>query len=403
MKTNFQGVCVPNRYAAPFLDALTQDKYLAGEILPTEACFRSMENVASTMRIALQFSQSLLCKLLGSEKTSPSADVFQGPCVRKYFPCQMLILVTFPPPERRTTMTTKPIDLHVHSTRSDGTYTPTQLVDYAIEKGLAAFALTDHDSVAGLDEAISYAENLQATNPDVPEVIPGIEFSTEYQGKDIHIVGLYIDYHSGAFKAHIDNFVNSRDLRNEKMCRLLRKGTGMDISYEKLQEAFPDSVITRAHYAKYMLEHGYIKSLKEAFERYVGDHCPYYVPREKVTPAQAIQLILAAGGIPVLAHPTLYGMGQERLNTLVAELKQAGLIALEAIYSTYTPGEERDMRTLAAKHHLAISGGSDFHGSNKPGLDLGVGYGKLYVPYEVLSNLIKSSPVPGEPQKEAVH
>lgn len=288
-------------------------------------------------------------------------------------------------------MPTKSVDLHVHSTRSDGTYSPTQLVDYAMEKGLAAFALTDHDCVAGLDEAISYAETLRKTNSNVPEVIPGIEFSTEYQGKDIHIVGLYIDYHSELFKTHIDNFVSSRDLRNEKMCHMLREGTGMDISYEELQKTFPNSVITRAHYAKYMLEHGYIKSLKEAFERYIGDHCPYFIPREKVTPSQAIQLILAVGGIPVLAHPILYGMGHEHLNNLIAELKEAGVIGLEAIYSTYTPAEERDMRTLAAKHGLCISGGSDFHGDNKPGLDLGVGYGKLYVPYEVLSNLKKAS------------
>lgn len=280
-----------------------------------------------------------------------------------------------------------PIDLHVHSTRSDGTYTPTQLVDYAIEKGLAAFALTDHDSVAGLDEAIAYADSLRTERNDVPEVIPGIEFSTEYQGRDIHIVGLYIDYHSKVFQAHIDNFVNSRDLRNQKMCRLLQEGAGMDISYEKLLEMFPNSVITRAHYAKYMLEHGYIKSLKEAFERYIGDYCPYYVPREKVTPEDAIRLILEVGGIPVLAHPLLYGMGHDRLNQLVAELKEAGLLALEAIYSTYTPADEREMRALAAKHELAISGGSDFHGGNKPGLDLGTGYGKLYIPYEVLTNL----------------
>ncbi len=291
-------------------------------------------------------------------------------------------------------MTTRPIDLHVHSTRSDGTYTPTQLVDYAIAKGLAAFALTDHDSVDGLDEAIAYAKNLRQTNPNVPEIIPGIEFSTEYQGKDIHIVGLYIDYHSDTFQSHIDDFVNSRELRNEKMCHLLRKGTGMEISYDKLKEAFPNSVITRAHYAKYMLEHGYIKSMKEAFERYIGDHSPYYVPREKITPAQAIQLILAVGGIPVLAHPILYGMGSQRLNTLVSELKAAGLIALEAIYSTYSQADEREMRHLAARHKLAISGGSDFHGDNKPGLDLGIGYGSLYVPYEVLTNLQNIAGIP---------
>ena len=289
-------------------------------------------------------------------------------------------------------MNTKPIDLHVHSTRSDGTYTPTQLVDYAMEKGLAAFALTDHDSVAGLDEAIAYADSLRQNNPYVPEVIPGIEFSTEYEGRDIHIVGLYIDYHSETFQKHIDNFVNSRELRNETMCKLLKEGTGMDISYDKLRETFPGSVITRAHYAKYMLEYGYIKSMKEAFERYIGDHCPYYIPREKVTPSQAIELILAVGGIPVLAHPTLYGMGHEQLNILVRRLKEAGLIALEALYSTYTPAEEREMRSLAIEHGLSLSGGSDFHGSNKPGLDLCTGYGKLYIPYEILTTLKKHKP-----------
>ena len=284
------------------------------------------------------------------------------------------------------------VDVHVHSTASDGSFTPKELVDYAIEKGLTAFALTDHDSVAGLDEAISYAEELRETREDVPEVIPGIEFSTEYEGKDVHIVGLYIDYHSEEFQKHLGDFVHSRDVRNEKMCELLRQGTGMDITDTKLLEACPGSVITRAHYAKYMLQHGYVKSMAEAFERYIGDHCPYYIPREKVTPSQAIELILAVGGIPVLAHPTLYGMGHEQLNILVRRLKEAGLIALEALYSTYTPAEEREMRSLAIEHGLSLSGGSDFHGSNKPGLDLCTGYGKLYIPYEILTTLKKHKP-----------
>ncbi len=284
-------------------------------------------------------------------------------------------------------MQQKAIDLHVHSTRSDGTYSPTRLVDYAMEKELAAFALTDHDSVAGLDEAITYAETLRSTHSNVPEIIPGIELSTEYQGKDIHIVGLYINYKSESFCKYLTDFVNSRTLRNQKMCKLLQEGTGMDITYEKLLAEFPDSVITRAHYAKYMLTHGYTKSMHEAFERYIGDNCPYFIPREKVTPAQAVKLILNAGGIPVLAHPLLYGMGKERLDHLAAELKVAGLVALEAIYCTYSAGEEREMKALAKKHGLKISGGSDFHGSNKPKLDLGTGYGSLYIPYEVLTNL----------------
>lgn len=281
------------------------------------------------------------------------------------------------------------VDLHVHSTASDGSFSPKELVDYAIEKGLRAFALTDHDSVAGLDEAISYAEKLRQNRRDVPEVIPGIEFSTEYEGKDIHIVGLYIDYKSDTFQKHLGDFVHSRDVRNEKMCQMLHTGTGMDISYDKLKSAFPGSVITRAHYAKYMLEKGYIKSMKEAFERYIGDNCPYFLPREKITPSDAIRLILAVGGIPVLAHPLLYGMGKQHLDKLVEELKQTGLLALEAVYSTYAPSEERQMRTLAQEYQLSISGGSDFHGTNKPGLDLGSGYGSLYISDDILTNLQK--------------
>lgn len=127
--------------------------------------------------------------------------------------------------------------------------------------------------------------------------------------------------------------------------------------------------------------------MKEAFDRYIGDHCPCYVPREKVTPEQAVSLVLEAGGIPVLAHPILYHMSDERLETLVARLKDAGLMAIEAIYSTYNTAEERQIRRLAVTYGLAVSGGSDFHGGNKPGLDLAVGYGKLFVPYSVLETL----------------
>ncbi len=280
------------------------------------------------------------------------------------------------------------IDIHVHSTRSDGTYTPCELVDYAIEKGLDAFALTDHDTVAGLDEAMEYAAaaSTEAGVKCIPEVIPGIEFSTEYQERDIHIVGLYIDYKNEAFAQYLQSFIDSRTLRNQKMCSLLAEA-GIDISYERLLEEFPNSVITRAHYAKYMLTHGYIKSIKEAFERYIGDNCPYFVPREKVTPAQAVELIIRAGGVPILARPVLYHLSYARLEELVAELKNVGLMGLEAIYSTYCAAEERQMRMLAKKYGLLISGGSDFHGSNKPGLDMGTGYGKLYIPNQVLDDI----------------
>ena len=241
-----------------------------------------------------------------------------------------------------------PIDLHVHSTCSDGTFTPTELVNHAIEKGLAAFALTDHDSVEGLDEAIGYADRLRAEQTSAPEVVPGIELSSEYHGQDIHVVGLYIDYHDQVFLGRIRAFVEARTNRNQKMCALLQQA-GIPITYEELLTAYPDSVITRAHYAGYMLEKGYVKSRQEAFERYVGDHAPCYIPREKITPAQAVQLIQQAVGAPVLAHPILYHLNEEHLDELVRELKEFGLMGIEAVYSTYSPADERQIRRLAKK------------------------------------------------------
>ncbi len=274
----------------------------------------------------------------------------------------------------------KTVDLHVHSNKSDGSFSPAGLVDYALEKGLSAFALTDHDTTAGIKEA------QEAASGRGIEVIPGIEFSSEYEGRDIHIVGLYVDYESAYFKRRLTSFVNGRNIRNQEMCRRL-ESHGIDITYSQLTEEFPGCVITRSHYAKFMLNHGYIKSLKEAFDRYIGDHGPCFVPRKKITPMRAVEIILKAGGFPVLAHPLLYHMSQARLEKLVATLKDMGLQGLEAVYSTHSPSEERQMRTLAAKYQLCISGGSDFHGNAKPGLDLATGYGKLFIPEEILDNI----------------
>lgn len=277
------------------------------------------------------------------------------------------------------------VDLHVHSNRSDGSLTPSELVDLAVEKGLSAFALTDHDTVDGISEALERARYWAEQGIQI-EVIPGIEFSTEYKGKDIHIVGIDIDYEAPFFKKYLTDFVNARIERNKKMCNNLQEAS-IDISFEKLIAEYPGSVITRAHYARFLHDHGYTSSMKEAFERYVGDHTKYFVPREKVTPVQAVELVLKAGGIPILAHPVIYGLGKTALDTLVNELKEAGLIGIEAVYSTYTPADERDIKALALKHNLAISGGSDFHGKAKPDIDLAVGCGKLFVHEGILKGL----------------
>ena len=273
------------------------------------------------------------------------------------------------------------VDLHTHSDKSDGNLSPSELVDLAVSKDLAAIALTDHDTTEGLDEAI-----IQGFKTGLM-VIPGVELSSEYHGQDIHIVGLGIDHHQEDFVKRLDDFVDSRKNRNKKMCARLTEA-GLPIDYDELISAFPDSVITRAHYARLMCEKGYVKSPAEAFERYIGDHAPYFIPREKVTPMQAIELIRSADGIPVLAHPLLYGYGKEKLDKLVCELKQTGLVAMEVYYSTYSQSDERDMRTLAQKYDLLESGGSDFHGKAKPGLELGSGYGSLRIPESVVTYLL---------------
>ena len=272
------------------------------------------------------------------------------------------------------------IDLHTHSNNSDGTFSVKELIDRAHDKGLAAIALTDHDTVDGVDEAIEYAASKY---PDL-EVIPGVELSTEGEGREVHIVGLYIDNHDKEFVEGLSTFIDSRTTRNKKMCKKLSEEAGIPISYEALTEEFPDTVITRAHFAKYMVDRGYVNSRAEVFDRYIGDHCPYYVGREKITPEDAIRSILKAKGVPVFAHPILCRFGDDRLDEFVGRLKGAGLVGIEAVYSTYERRDEIQIKELAKKYDLLVSGGSDFHGANKPDIDLGTGCGKLFVPEDLL-------------------
>ncbi len=272
------------------------------------------------------------------------------------------------------------IDLHTHTMYSDGSLTPKELIDYAMFKGLKVLAITDHDTVAGLDEAIEYA-----ADKDI-EFVPGVELSTEWRDKDIHIVGLDIDHKQEGFVNFLKDFVDSRDVRNEKMCRLLTEA-GLPVDYEELKNTYPDSVITRGHFARYMLDKGYTTYLKEAFERYIGDNGPYFVPREKTTAADGVRLIVEAGGIPVLAHPMLYHMNDDRLKVLVDELKPLGLMAMEAVYTTNSDAEERESRAFAKENGLLISGGSDYHGEAKPRTDLGFGFGDLYVDMSIWNDL----------------
>ena len=278
-----------------------------------------------------------------------------------------------------------PIDLHTHSTRSDGTLTPAELIRYAAQKGLAAIALTDHDTIDGIEEAVQAARSLSSQDPDalVPEVIPGVELSTEYRGKDIHIVGLFIDWQNREFADRLRGFADARIYRNRKMCSLLTEN-GCPVSYEDLEAAFPDTVITRAHFAQYLLDRGMISSIDEAFRKLIGDDCPCFVPREKITAHDAVRFLLSFGGVPILAHPLQYKMSETELDALVASLTGLGLDGIEVYYSTHRQADTANLSRIAEKYGLLLSGGSDFHGTRKQNLDLGTGYGHLYVPDTIL-------------------
>lgn len=276
------------------------------------------------------------------------------------------------------------IDLHVHSNASDGSNSPEELAELAIKCGLTAFALTDHDTVDGVPSAKEAALRLSKQGAFV-EVISGVEISAGFRNSDIHILGLMIDETHPGLKKALWDLHEERERRNEKMAANLA-AAGIDISIEKLQKE-TEGVITRAHFAKYLTAHGYVNSTKEAFTRYLSANGPYYVSRDYVTPEFAIQLIRRAGGFPILAHPLQYRLSGSELIRLIERLKIAGLTGIEAIYNSHSKKDEAFLRSLARKLELLITGGSDFHGTLKPDIKLGVGMGNLKIPDELLAQL----------------
>lgn len=277
------------------------------------------------------------------------------------------------------------IDLHVHSNASDGTLSPREVVELAVAGGLKAIALTDHDTLDGIPEAESAAQaaNLQG---NIIQIIPGVELSVSYRQRDIHILGLYLDLKNEALNNALYNAKQNREKRNEKMANKLQTA-GIDISVEKMRTTEGQAVLTRAHFAKYLVEHGYSKNSQEAFNNYLNSNSPYYVPREYLSPKEAISLIHGAGGVAILAHPLLYKYTLTEVEQLVSYLVGFDLDGIEAIYSSNSGFDEGRMRHLANKYNLIISGGSDFHGANKPDLNLGTGRGNLKVPYKVLVDI----------------
>jgi len=277
------------------------------------------------------------------------------------------------------------IDLHVHSNASDGTFTPSEVVKLAVASHISAIALTDHDTLMGIHEAQT-AALLAIKDGSSIRVIPGTELSVSYKKKDIHILGLFLDPDNESLLQALEIARLKRDERNEKMTVKLR-ATGIDISLDQMRATEGDAVLTRAHFAKHLVEHGYTKTMQDAFNKYLGNDSPYYVPREYLNPAEAITLIHSAGGLAILAHPLLYKYSLPEVEQLVSYLAKLDLDGIEAIYSSNIGFDEGRMRHFANKFGLVITGGSDFHGANKQGLNLGVGRGNLKVPYSILEKL----------------
>ena len=277
------------------------------------------------------------------------------------------------------------IDLHVHSTASDGTYIPKEVVELAQKIGLSAIALTDHDTIDGLKEFQETGKLLGI------ETIPGIEFAALWENHhrpEIHIVGLGFDPNHPVLLERMKDIKESRDIRNQKMCEKL-SSIGLHITLDEVAANAGGEIITRAHFANVLLQKGYIKKKEDAFSRYISPGLPGYVEREFLTPKLCIETIKEAGGAAVLAHPTLYDLNMEQLEELCAELIPYGLDGIECHYSTYSPAETKAITALAEKMELLPSGGSDFHGKNKPNIHLGSGKSNLAIPYAFWEELKK--------------
>jgi len=263
------------------------------------------------------------------------------------------------------------IDLHTHSTASDGTLTPTELMRAAKKAGLAAIALTDHDTFAGLPEARE-----EASRQDI-ELVPGCELSLEFAGLPTHMLALFVDECPGALSTELARLREARTRRNVLMLDKLHT-VGVHLDPEDVRSRAA-GVVGRPHIAQAMLAAGVVRTFEEAFQRFLGQGGMAYIPKEKLTPDAAIRAVHADGGLAILAHPYLLTQNPTRLEALLTELKGQGMDGVEVFYTEHSDKYTELVATLAEKLGLLKSGGSDFHGTVKPNILLGRGHGGLFV------------------------
>lgn len=277
-------------------------------------------------------------------------------------------------------MTKKTIDLHTHSLCSDGAQTPADVVRTAREAGLSAIALSDHDNIDGVQEAMDAGKALGV------EVIPAVELSAQ-SDTELHILGYFIDIHNKRLQDTMKYALQVRDERQEETCRKLNE-QGFSITMDELrEEAHGNPVLCRAHFAQIMVRKGYAESVKDAFNRYLSVGCYAYSNRQALTGPEAVSVIREAGGIAVAAHLHLIKMPDEQLREYLKSLIPYGLDGVEGYYTDYTPDMQARYQAMAKELGLVISGGTDYHGANKPHISIGKGRGNLEIPYSVLDGL----------------
>ncbi|MDR5695240.1 MAG: PHP domain-containing protein [Armatimonadota bacterium] len=264
------------------------------------------------------------------------------------------------------------VDLHTHTTASDGLLSPRALVEEAARLGVAILAITDHDTTDGIEEALEVGKELRV------EVIPGVELNTDVQGAEIHVLGYYIDHRSEWFQGTLRRLRESRlDRATRMVAKLANLGIRLDL--QRVLALAHGGSVGRPHLARAMVEAGYVSTPEEAFRLYLGRGGPAYVERERFTPEEAVQVILRAGGVPVLAHP-----GLSNRDGLVPDLVSAGLMGIEVYYPEHSPAQVQHYLALAKKLGLLTTGGTDFHGGD---LAPRVQVGSVEVPLEVVTLL----------------
>lgn len=272
------------------------------------------------------------------------------------------------------------IDLHVHSTFSDGSLTPEELVEQAVAARLTALALTDHDGMMGIDRFLESCRHHGLRG------IPGVEISVDHDGGTLHMLGYFMDHQHPGISEGLARLRQGREERNSRILERLNQ-LGVVLEWAEVSRFAKEDVVGRPHFALAMVEKGYVRKKDEAFDRYLGKGKPAYVDRFRFTVEQSLAMIREAGGVPVLAHPFTLNLGRRRLREQLADFARKGLQGIECYYSEHNPDQQRFCINLARDLNLAVTGGSDFHGAMNPDIRQGVGFGNLNIPDELVDLL----------------